>query len=146
VEELQQIVVKLEPLAYKVRGCACGVRVWCVHAAVVWWDVPASPTCGTRPGYGVADKPARSTCLFSPPTARDHPSACCPQGMRLRFTKGVNKAVILGMVDQMLANRDVNIWWLPDELERLIYFNTLTLVGLWLWGGEGEGVPGGGSG
>jgi hypothetical protein len=25
--------------------------------------------------------------------------------MRLRFTKGINKAVILGMVDQMLANK-----------------------------------------
>lgn len=29
---------------------------------------------------------------------------CCP-GMRLRFTKGINKAVILGMVDTMLANK-----------------------------------------
>ncbi|KIZ05546.1 hypothetical protein MNEG_2415 [Monoraphidium neglectum] len=61
VEELQQLMVKLEPLAYK--------------------------------------------------------------GMRLRFTKGINKAVILGMVDQMLANKEVNIWWLPDEVERIIYFN-----------------------
>jgi hypothetical protein len=26
-------------------------------------------------------------------------------GMRLRFTKGINKAVILGMVDTMLANK-----------------------------------------
>ncbi|GBF94454.1 hypothetical protein Rsub_06988 [Raphidocelis subcapitata] len=66
VEELQQLIVKLEPLAYK--------------------------------------------------------------GMRLRFTKGINKAVILGMVDQMLANKEVNVWWLPDEVERLIYFNIMTLM------------------
>jgi hypothetical protein len=29
-----------------------------------------------------------------------------------------------GMVDQMLANKDVNIWWLPDEVERLIYVSS----------------------
>lgn len=66
IEELQQLVVKLEPLAYK--------------------------------------------------------------SMQLRFTKGINKAVILGMVDQMLANKEVNIWWLPDEVERIIYFNMMTLM------------------
>ncbi|KAI8472559.1 MAG: hypothetical protein J3K34DRAFT_205815 [Monoraphidium minutum] len=66
VEELQQLMVKLEPLAYK--------------------------------------------------------------GMGLRFTKGINKAVILGMVDQMLANKDVNIWWLPDQVERIVYFNVMTLM------------------
>ncbi|WIA11347.1 hypothetical protein OEZ85_011468 [Tetradesmus obliquus] len=50
------------------------------------------------------------------------------KSMRLRFTKGINKAVILGMVDTMLANKEVNIWWLPDQLERIIYFNMMTLM------------------
>lgn len=35
--------------------------------------------------------------------------------------QGINKAVILGMVDSMLANKEVNIWWLPDAFERIIY-------------------------
>jgi hypothetical protein len=30
--------------------------------------------------------------------------------MRLRFTKGVNKAVVLGLVDELLTKKEVNIW------------------------------------
>lgn len=39
----------------------------------------------------------------------------------LFLLQGINKAVILGMVDTMLANKEVNIWWLPDQIERIIY-------------------------
>lgn len=39
----------------------------------------------------------------------------------MRFTKGVNKNVILSMVDTMLANKEVNMRWLPDCIERVLY-------------------------
>ncbi len=42
--------------------------------------------------------------------------------------QGIDRTVILGMVDQMLANKDVNIWWLPDDIERLLYVNVITLM------------------
>lgn len=32
------------------------------------------------------------------------------------------------MVDQMLANKDVNIKWLPDDVERILYVNVITLM------------------
>lgn len=48
--------------------------------------------------------------------------------MKLRFTKGVNKAVVLGLIDQLLANKAVNIWWLPDSIERVLYFNIISLL------------------
>ncbi|KAL4431398.1 hypothetical protein ABPG75_006654 [Micractinium tetrahymenae] len=50
------------------------------------------------------------------------------RSMRLRFTRGVNKAVILGLVDELLSRKDVNIWWLPDSLERIFYLNVITLM------------------
>ena len=28
----------------------------------------------------------------------------------------------------MSRPQDVNIWWLPDEVERIIYFNMMTLM------------------
>ena len=60
--------------------------------------------------------------------ANKHTNQHTNKGIGLRFTKGINKAVILGMVDEMLAKKDVNIAWLPDDIERLIYVNTLTLM------------------
>lgn len=30
--------------------------------------------------------------------------------LRLRFTRGINKTVILGLVDELLKNKEVNIW------------------------------------
>ncbi|PRW20289.1 fructose 1,6-bisphosphatase [Chlorella sorokiniana] len=50
------------------------------------------------------------------------------KSMRLRFTKGVNKAVILSLVDELLARKEVNIWWLPDNIERMLYFNVISLM------------------
>lgn len=50
------------------------------------------------------------------------------RSMRLRFTRGVNKAVILGLVDELLSRKDVNIWWLPDSVERIFYLNVITLM------------------
>ncbi|KAL4422209.1 hypothetical protein ABPG77_006450 [Micractinium sp. CCAP 211/92] len=50
------------------------------------------------------------------------------RSMRLRFTRGVNKAVILGLVDELLSRKDVNIWWLPDSIERIFYLNVITLM------------------
>jgi hypothetical protein len=50
------------------------------------------------------------------------------KGLRLRFTKGVNKTVILGLVDELLSRKEVNIWWLPDSLERIFYFNVISLM------------------
>ncbi|PSC74519.1 Myb-related B isoform A [Micractinium conductrix] len=48
--------------------------------------------------------------------------------MQLRFTKGVNKSVILGLVDELLSRKEVNIWWLPDSIERMLYLNVMTLM------------------
>ncbi|EFN51596.1 hypothetical protein CHLNCDRAFT_139978 [Chlorella variabilis] len=50
------------------------------------------------------------------------------KSMRLRFTRGVNKAVILGLVDELLSKKEVNIWWLPDSLERIFYVNIISLL------------------
>lgn len=50
------------------------------------------------------------------------------KSMRLKFTKGINKRVVLGMIDKMLENKEVNIWWLPDQIERVFYFNMMTLM------------------
>lgn len=49
--------------------------------------------------------------------------------MGLKFSKGINRTVILGMVDTMLANKDVNIPWLPDQVERLIYVSARPSAG-----------------
>jgi hypothetical protein len=38
------------------------------------------------------------------------PASFHPAGLRLRFTKGVNKTVILGLVDELLSRKEVNIW------------------------------------
>lgn len=48
--------------------------------------------------------------------------------LRLRFTKGINKAVILGLVDELLGRKEVNVWWIPDSIERIFYFNIISLL------------------
>lgn len=48
--------------------------------------------------------------------------------LRLRFSKGVNKSVILSLVDELLSNKAVNIWWLPDNIERIFYYNIISLL------------------
>lgn len=40
----------------------------------------------------------------------------------------MNKAVILSLVDELLARKEVNIWWLPDNIERMLYFNVISLM------------------
>ena len=58
------------------------------------------------------------------PHARALPFRCasCPP------PQGVNKAVILGLVDELLSKKEVNIWWLPDSLERIFYVNIISLM------------------
>ena len=42
--------------------------------------------------------------------------------------QGVNKSVILSLVDELLSNKAVNIWWLPDNVERIFYYNIISLL------------------
>mmetsp|Transcript_42810 Transcript_42810/g.137021 ORF Transcript_42810/g.137021 Transcript_42810/m.137021 type:complete len:105 (-) Transcript_42810:150-464(-) len=36
--------------------------------------------------------------------------------------------VLLGRIDKMLESKDVNIAWLPDNIERQIYANVMSLM------------------
>jgi hypothetical protein len=51
-----------------------------------------------------------------------------PDKLKLKFKRGIDRTVILGIVDQLLQNKEVNIWWLPDDVERLFYCNVITLL------------------
>ncbi len=57
---------------------------------------------------------------FSAPFSLSSP---LPSTLPGRCKQGVNKAVILSLVDELLARKEVNIWWLPDNIERMLYFN-----------------------
>lgn len=39
-----------------------------------------------------------------------------------------SKKRLAEVVEQMLANKDINSKWIPDFVERRLYLNTLTLV------------------
>ncbi|CAG9465210.1 unnamed protein product [Pedinophyceae sp. YPF-701] len=44
------------------------------------------------------------------------------------FVPGINKEVIIGRVDKLLENQDVNIRFIPDFIERQVYVNAISLM------------------